>query len=62
MRSERPRVIVVHRSHDHGCLITLILLIVAWPLAIAYWILRVVVWLVGTALDWLTLGPLRRRL
>lgn len=62
MRSERPRVIVVHRNHDHGCLITLILLIVAWPLAIAYWILRVVVWLIGTALDWLTLGPLRRRL
>ena len=62
MRGERPKVVVVQRSHDHGCLITLILLIVAWPLAIVYWLLRMVVWLIGTALDWLTLGPLRRRL
>jgi len=62
MRSERPKIVVVQRSHDHGCLITLILLIVAWPLAIVYWVLRMIVWLVRTALDVLTLGPLRRRL
>jgi hypothetical protein len=60
MPHERPHVIVVQR-HDHGCIITLLLVIIAWPLAIVYWLVRMVWWLVGTALDWLTLGPLRRR-
>jgi hypothetical protein len=58
---ERPKVIVVQR-HDHGCVITLLLLIIAWPLAIVYWLFRMVLWLISTVLDWLTLGPLRRRL
>jgi len=58
---ERPQVIVVHRDHDHGCLITVLLLIFAWPLAIVYWLVRLVAWAVGTTIDWLTLGPLRRR-
>jgi hypothetical protein len=61
MPSERPRVVIVKRNDDHGCLITLILLIVAWPLAIVYWLVRMVAWIVGTAIDWITLGPLRRR-
>jgi hypothetical protein len=56
-----PKVIVIKQRSDHGCLITLILLIVAWPLAILYWLFRLVAWAVGTLLDWLTLGPLRRR-
>ena len=60
-RQERPRVIVVQRGGDHGCLITLILLIVAWPLAILYWLVRLVAWALGTMVDLLTLGPLRRR-
>lgn len=60
MRTERPRIVVV-RHDDHGCLITLLLLIVAWPLAIVYWLIRIVWWLIATALDWLTIGPLRRR-
>jgi hypothetical protein len=60
MPRERPKIVVVQR-HDHGCLITLLLLIIAWPLAIAYWLIRLVWWVVATALDWLTLGPLRRR-
>ena len=62
MPSERPKVVIVKRSDDHGCLITLILLIVAWPLAIVYWLVRMVVWLIRTAIDWLTLGPVRRHL
>jgi len=62
MSSERPKVVIVKRSDDHGCLITLILLIVAWPLAIVYWLVRMVVWLIRTAIDWLTLGPVRRHL
>jgi hypothetical protein len=61
MGNERPQVIVVRKSGDHGCLITLLLLIVAWPLAIVYWILRLMAWAVGTTVDWLTLGPVRRR-
>lgn len=61
-RHERPRVIVVQRGGDHGCLITLILLIVAWPLAILYWLVRLAVWGLGSLVDLLTLGPLRRRL
>ena len=44
-----------------GCLITILLLIIAWPLAILYWLLRLLAWMVGTAFDWLTGGPLRRR-
>jgi hypothetical protein len=61
MPRERPQVIVVQRHDGHGCIITLLLLIIAWPLAIAYWLIRLVWWLVATAIDWLTLGPLRRR-
>lgn len=60
MPRERPQIIVVHRD-DHGCLITLLLVIIAWPLAIVYWIVRMIGWLIATAFDWLTLGPLRRR-
>lgn len=52
---------VVVQHHDHGCIITLLLLIIAWPLAIVYWLFRMIAWLIGTAIDWLTLGPLRRR-
>ena len=61
MPHERPTIIVVHRD-DHGCLITLLLVIIAWPLAVVYWVIRLAWWLVATAFDWLTLGPLRRRL
>lgn len=61
MPRQRPA-IIVKRSDGHGCLITLLLIIIAWPLAIAYWLIRTIVWLFSTALDWLTLGPLRRRL
>jgi hypothetical protein len=57
---ERPQIIVIHQKSDHGCLITVILLIVAWPLAILYWILRLIGWLIGSVFDLLTLGPLRR--
>ena len=48
---------MIRQGGDHGCLITILLLIVAWPLAIVYWILRLIVWLVGAIVDWLTLGP-----
>ena len=58
---ERPQIIVVHHESDHGCLITLILLIVAWPLAILYWMVRVIAWLIGAVVDLITFGPLRRR-
>jgi hypothetical protein len=58
--SERPQVIVVKQG-GHGCIITVILLILAWPLAILYWLLRMLGWGIGTFVDWLTLGPLRRR-
>ena len=61
MPRERPQIIVVEQSDGHGCVITLLLLIIAWPLAIAYWLVRVVWWLIATAIDWLTLGPVRRR-
>ena len=61
MGRERPQVVIVQRGGDHGCLITILLLIVAWPLAIVYWILRVMAWAVGTLVDLLTGGPLRRR-
>ncbi len=61
MDRERPQIIVVRRGGDHGCLFTILLLIVAWPLAIVYWILRLLAWVVGVAVDWLTGGPLRRR-
>lgn len=60
MGRERPRVIVVERDRDHGCLITILLLILAWPLAIVYWILRLLGWVLGATVDWMTLGPLRR--
>jgi hypothetical protein len=61
MARERPQVIVIRRDGDDGCLITILLLIVAWPLAILYWLLRLMAWIVGSTLDWLTAGPLRRR-
>lgn len=61
MGRERPQVIIVKQGGDHGCLITILLLIVAWPLAILYWLLRLLAWFVGSAFDWLTGGPLRRR-
>jgi hypothetical protein len=58
---KRPRVVVINRAGDHGCIITIILLIIAWPLAILYWLARLLVWTLRTILDWLTLGFLRRR-
>jgi hypothetical protein len=61
MPRERPQIVVLHRHEGHGCLITLLLLIIAWPLAIVYWVIRIAWWLVETTVDWLTLGPLRRR-
>ena len=60
-KHERPQVIVVKRG-DHGCLITLLLIIIAWPLAIVYWIVRLVWWAIASMIDWLTLGPIRRRI
>jgi hypothetical protein len=57
---QRPEIVVIHRHDDHGCLITVLLLILAWPLAIVYWVVRLVAWILGSVLDWLTLGPLRR--
>lgn len=57
----RPQIIVVKQGGGHGCIITIILLIVAWPLAIIYWLLRMLGWGIGSLIDWLTLGPLRRR-
>ena len=58
---QRPQIVVIRQDRDHGCLITILLLIVAWPLAIVYWIVRLVVWILGAIVDWMTLGPLRRR-
>jgi hypothetical protein len=40
---------------------TILLLIVAWPLAIVSWMLRLMTWGVGVLVDWLTFGPARRR-
>lgn len=60
-KNERPKVVVV-KHEGHGCIITLLLLIIAWPLAILYWLVRLVWWALTSALDWLTLGPLRRRM
>jgi len=59
MPRERPQIVVVRRD-DHGCLITLLLLLIAWPLAIVYWLVRMAWWVVASAIDWLTLGPIRR--
>ena len=61
MARERPQVIVIRQGGDHGCLITILLLIVAWPLAILYWLLQLMAWTVGSTFDWRTGGPLRRR-
>lgn len=61
MSRERPKVVVIKQGGGHGCVITVILLIVAWPLAIVYWLLRMLGWAIGSAIDWLTLGPWRRR-
>jgi hypothetical protein len=60
VKREVPKVVVV-KHDDHGCLITILLVIIAWPLAIIYWLVRLLVWLIGTGVDWLTLGPIRRR-
>lgn len=61
MPTERPKVIVVKQGGDHGCVITVILLIIAWPLAILYWVVRMLKWAIWSAIDWLTAGPVRRR-
>ena len=61
MKQERPKVVVVHQTSDHGCIITLLLLIIAWPLAILYWVLRLFVWALRSVLDLVTLGMFRRR-
>lgn len=61
MSRERPTVVVIKRGGGHGCIITVILLIIAWPLAILYWLARIVTWVIGSALDWVTLSVLRRR-
>ena len=61
MARERPQVIVIRRDGDHGCLITILLLIVTWPLVILYWLLQLMAWIVGSTFDWRTGGPLRRR-
>ena len=60
-RRERPQIIVVRKGGDHGCIITIILLIIAWPLAIVYWLVRLLGWAIGSVVDLLTLGPIRRR-
>jgi hypothetical protein len=60
-RRERPQIIVVRQGGDHGCIITVILLIIAWPLAIVYWLVRLLAWAIGSVLDLLTGGPIRRR-
>jgi hypothetical protein len=60
MPKDRPQVIVVRQGGDHGCLITILLLVVAWPLAMLYWVVRLIVWALRASIDWLTLGPLRR--
>ena len=36
MARERPQVIIVRQGGDHGCLITILLLVIAWPLAVLY--------------------------
>ena len=61
MGRERPKVVVVKQGGGHGCIITVILLIVAWPLAIVYWLVRMAGWAIGSTIDWLTGGPWRRR-
>ena len=58
MARERPRVNVVRGDGDHGCLAKILLMIVAWPLAILYWLLRLMAWIVGWTFDRLT-GHLR---
>lgn len=60
-KRERPQIIVVKQGGGHGCVITFILAILAWPLAIGYWLVRMTKWAIGAAVDWLTIGPLRRR-
>jgi len=61
MGSERPQIVITRQGGDHGWLISLLRLIVAWPLAIVYWLLRLMAWGVGVMVDWLTFGPARRR-
>jgi hypothetical protein len=60
MSDDRPKVIVIDKHDDHGCLITILLALIAWPLALIYALFRIVRWAIGTTIDWLTLGPLRR--
>lgn len=61
MSRERPQAVVVRQGGGHGCIITVILLIIAWPLAIIYWLARILAWAAGTALHSITSGVLRRR-
>lgn len=61
MSRERPKVVIIKQGGGHGCIITVILLLIAWPLAILYWLVRMAVWAIKSLIDWLTLGPLRRR-
>ena len=57
MGRERPQVIVVQRGGDHGCLITILLLLIAWPLAIVYWILRSIIFATTLSLGlWTIIG------
>lgn len=57
----RQRPIIVVQKSSHTGLISAILVIFAWPLALVYWLYKITLWLVGTTIDWLTLGPIRRR-
>ena len=61
MARERPQVIVIKQGGGHGCVITVILILLFWPLAIVYWLLRMIGWALGSTIDWLTAGPFRRR-
>jgi hypothetical protein len=54
-------VVAIQRGGGHGSIITVIRIIIAWRLAISYWVARLVTWALGAALDWETLGVLRRR-
>lgn len=61
MPSEPPTQVIVKKGDDHGCIITLLLTIIAWPLAVLYLVIRAVKWVIRIGIDLLTLGPLRRR-
>jgi len=61
MTRERPKVVVIQRGGGHGCISTVVLLILAWPLAVLYWLARLATWVIGKALDRVTSGLWRRR-